>query len=160
MKTVETIAISSRGEFEEAVLAVLAGARRELVCYDPSLADWPLERRDASELLAAFIARDPAATLRLMVVDTGWLERFAPRMTSLRRRFDARILCRRVPRELAPAEGVLIADGEQLLRRTHPDHHRARLMFAADPRRDALVAKYRALWDESEPCLTSTTLGL
>ena len=160
MKPLASIPFTSRGGFVEAALTALAAARETLVLYDRDFRDWPLDRPSAAESIARLLGGNHAARLRLMVADPAWLERHAPRFLQLRQRFSQPIACRQVPASLAPTEGVLIADDRHVLRRAHYGSFRGRLSLEQPAEAEPLVEKYRALWDESTPCLHGTTLGL
>lgn len=160
MRPDTTILVRSRGEFHEAVLAALQATRRDLVLADRSFADWPLETPAGSAALDRMLRADPRAQVRLMVAEPDWLERHAARFTLLRQQHRERIACRRIPASLFDGSGVLIGDREHLLRRAHADHFRGRLTLSSPADVEPFAARHDALWDESTPCLASTTLGL
>ena len=160
MRPEGSVLFRSRGEFTEAVLAALAATRGELVVADRDFADWPLDTPVGAEAIAAFLAGDPRARMRLMVADPDWLERRAARFVRLRRRHPVAIECRRIPASLFDGEGALIGDRVHLLRRAHCDFFRGRLTLADPSATEPLASRYDALWDESTPCLTAATLGL
>lgn len=152
--------VRSRGEFQEAVLTALRATRRDLVLADRSFQDWPLETAAGSDALERVLREDPRARVRMLVADPDWLERHGARFALLRQRHRERIACRRVPATLFDGSGVLIGDREHLLRRAHADHFRGRLTLAAPADVEPVAARHDALWDESTPCLSATTLGL
>jgi hypothetical protein len=160
MKPESSLLFRSRGEFVEAVLAVIAGSRHELVLADRDFADWPLETPAGVDALRAFLAAERGARVRLLVADPDWLERRAARFVRLRQQHPATIDCRRVPASLFDGEGAAIGDRRHALRRAHPDFFRGRLSLADPAAAEPLAARYDALWDESAPCLPATTLGL
>jgi len=160
MKPLEPLPLSSRGEFVEAVLAVLAHARRDVLLYDRDFCDWPLDHPQTCRLLAALPRDGARPSLRLLVRDPDWLERHAPRFAELRRQLGAAAQCRQAPASVAPAEGILIADEMHLVRRAHHGRFRGRLSLARPADVEACLPKYQSLWDESTPCLSATPLGL
>jgi len=155
-----SVLFRSRGEFTEAVLAAIAASRRELVLVDRNFADWPLETPVGCETLAAFLAGDPLARIRLLVADPDWLERRAARFLQLRRRHPVGVECRRMPESLFNGEGLAIGDRRNLMRRAHGDFFRGRLSLGDTQAAEPAAARYDAMWDESTPCLPAHTLGL
>lgn len=150
----------SRGEFVEAVLTGLSATRRELVLLDRDFSDWPLDTRVACGTIAAFLAADTGARVRLLVADPSWLERRSNRFMPLRRRHAAAIECRRMPESLFSGEGLLIGDRRHLVRRSHGDFFRGRLSLNDPSTTEAVASRCDALWEESTPCLPPSTLGL
>jgi len=152
--------VRSRGEFHEAVFAVLQATCRDILLADRSFEDWPLESLAGSEALEQVLVRDPRARLRVLVADPEWLERHGARFALLRQRHRERIACRRIPMRLFDGTGVLIGDRRHLLRRAHADRFRGRLLLSAPADVEPVAVRHDALWDESAPCLSATTLGL
>jgi hypothetical protein len=159
MRPESSVLFRSRGEFTEAVLAALSATRRELLLLDQDFSDWPLDTQLGAELLIAFLA-DPAARLRVLVVDPEWLERRTARFATMRRRYAAAIECRQVPSSLASGEGLLVGDRLHAVRRAHHDFFRGRLSLGDAAVVEPLAARCDALWDESTPCLPAHPLGL
>lgn len=155
-----TLLVRSRGEFHEAVLAALQATRRDLLLADRSFEDWPLESAAGSEALERVLLGDPRSRLRVLVADPEWLERHGARFAVLRHRHRDRIACRRIPVRLFDGTGVLIGDRRHLLRRAHADRFRGRLSLSAPAEVEPVAVRHDALWDESTPCLSATTLGL
>jgi hypothetical protein len=160
MKPFESLSFASRGEFVQAVLAVFAQTSRELLLYDRDFSEWPLEHPQACRLLARLPREGATPSLRLLVRDPEWLERFAPRFGQLRRQLGSASQCRLAPASLAPSESILIADGMHLVRRAHHGRYRGRLSLARPADIEPWLPKYQALWDESTLCLPATALGL
>ena len=159
MQAPESRLFSSRTEFHQSVLALLARTRRSLALADQDFSDWPLESPQAFMDLSRLL-KQPDATLRLVVHSPEWLERRAARFAQLRRAFSARIECRQAPASLAPGEGLMFGDRIHLLRRAHYQAFRGRLLLAMPESVEPWLRKYEQLWQESTPCLTGTTTGL
>jgi hypothetical protein len=155
-----SILFRSRGEFNEAVLAAIAAARRALTLADRDFSDWPLDTGEGGAALERFLQGDPQARLRVLVADPDWLERRAARFHASRRRHPGAIVCRLIPPSLYVGEGIVISDRHHLLRRAHHDFFRGRLTLGRPVEVEPVAARWDALWDESTPILASTTLGL
>lgn len=159
MQASESRLVSSRVEFHQAALELLARSRLLIALADKDLSDWPLETPAAIAQLSRILAQ-PDSSLRLVVHSPDWLEKYGARFAQLRRTFSARIECRQAPVTVAAGEGLLIGDHLHLLRRAHFQSFRGRAMFAMPEQVDPWRHKFAALWQESAPCLTSTTIGL
>lgn len=159
MEAPDSRLLTHRSDFHQAVLDVIAGTRQELCLLDATLADWPLESRAAIQGLEA-IVRNAGATLKIIVHRPDFIERQAPRLTALRRRFSDRITIRVAPANLPAVEGLVIGDGRHLLRRASPEAWRSRLQFDAPDQVEPWRSKFAALWDACETELGLTTLGL
>jgi hypothetical protein len=155
-----SILFRSRGEFNEAVLTALAETRRDLTLADRDFSDWPLETVTGNAALEAFLQGDTQARVRVLVADPDWLERRAARFHATRRRHPGAIACRLIPPSLFNGEGVVIGDRRHLLRRAHHDFFRGRLSLGQPAEVEPVAARWDALWEESTPVLSSTTLGL
>ncbi len=159
MDAPESRLITLRSEFYQAVLDVLGRAQRELCCYDRSLADWPLETPAAIAALEQML-RAPGASARIVVHNSDFIARQAPRLTRLRQQFGNRITIRVAPESLPAVEGLLLADARDVLRRASPEAWRGRVQFDAADELEPWQRKFQALWDACEIELGLTTLGL
>ncbi len=159
MQSSEERLFDGRGEFHANVLEMLDRTRLAVCAADRDFADWPLETPAAFDTLSRIlIGRE--ASLRLIVYEPDWLERQGARFGLLRRRFPDKIACRTPPATLAPSDGMLFGDQHHLLRRAHSRAWRGRALFAVSDGLQPWRQRFEALWDESEPCLGATSLGL
>jgi hypothetical protein len=160
MKPDASLLFRSRGEFEEAVLTALASSRRDLLIGDRDFSDWPIETAAGFDALDAFLSGNTEARLRVLVADPDWLERRGARFARLRRYHASAIACRQIPASLFANDGVIVGDGMHLLRRAHHDFFRGRLSLGRPSDIAPIAQRWDALWEESTPCLSTTTLGL
>ena len=159
MQTTETRLFSSRGEFHQCVVELLARTRLTVAMADRDFSDWPLESPAVFEALSR-ILRTPDASVRLVVQQPEWLERYGARFGRLRRDFAGRIECRQPPPALRTRDGLMLGDRGHLLRRADVDAFRGRALFAVAEGLDPWRIRFESLWDESTPCLAPTSLGL
>lgn len=160
MRPDASLLVRSRGEFDEAVLAVIASSRRELALLDRDFSNWPLETRAGCTALDALLGGGAGVRVRMLVSDPDWLERHAARFMQLRRRHREAVACRRLAPGRSATEGLLIGDARHLLRRAHPDFFRGRLTLASPADAEQALRRFDARWDEASDCLPATTLGL
>ena len=152
--------IDGRSAFHEGVLQVLAAAQRTLLLIDPDFECWPLASRAAEDALRAALLR--GVSLKLLVRQPDWLEREAMRFMRLRRTFAHQIECRQIPATHRDEDSAIIADHRHLVARAAPLSpscvgHGA---FDAPAQAREITDRYQHAWDEAEPCLPATTLGL
>lgn len=159
MQAPESRLFSFRSEFHQAMLDVLARSRHTLALWDNDFSDWPLESVEVNEELTRLL-REPESRLRLVVHSPEWLDRHAPRFARLRRTLGVRIDCRQAPASIPPGEGLLIGDHMHLLRRAHYQAFRGRVTLAMPEQVDPWRRKHDLLWQESTPCMATTTTGL
>jgi len=158
MKEAEHFTFDDRAGFSAAVLRVLPLCRHAIALVDPDLSDWPFEQRDTADALRAALLR--GARLRLLLADPDWLERRGTRFMRLRREHAARIECRAMPTTLHVTESALVADGQHLVRRVFHEGFRGAASIASPSAAEPVRERFDAAWDESEPCLPATVLGL
>lgn len=159
MREATTDPIESRAAFYDGVERLLRIARRTVVFADPDFESWPLRSPSADDALHTFLLR-PGASLRLLVGDPDWLERHGDRLVRSRRQFASTFECRRVPVSMRSAATIAAADAQHLLRLPQAGVFRGALQIGQPGEVDPAWRRLDALWDESEPCLPATTLGL
>jgi hypothetical protein len=159
MQALESRLVDGRVDFQEAVLELVARTRRTLRLVDRDLADWALER---PAVIAGIerILETPGASVQVVVARTDFLEREAPRLTTVRRRYADRFFVRVAPAASPPTEGLLLGDASHVLRRASPDAWRGRIELASPMAAEPWLRKFAALWGECEIELPLTTLGL
>ncbi len=159
MQESESRLFGFRTEFQACVAELIGRTRFALAVSDHDLADWGLERAAlVSQIERILVA--PQGSLRILVRDTEFLEKHAPRLLGLRRHHASAVAIRQVPASLASAEGLMLGDTTHVLRRAHRDAFRGRAQFAMPGEAEPWRHKFDALWAESQDCLTATTLGL
>lgn len=158
MRATETIAFDGRAQFHAALIRTIDACRHSMLLLDRSLQDWPLESADGARALGSALAR--GVRLRILLADTDWVERNGERIRRLQRAFCARVDIRRVPAGLPVTESLLVGDRQHTVRRAHQDTMRGSCVLASPSEAEAPANRFESLWDESEPCLPATTLGL
>ena len=158
MSSAQHFAFDGRREFHDAVLQALRLCKKSVLLLDPTLQDWPLESVDAAVTLRS--ALSAGATLRVLITDTDWAERHAPRLARLRRDHAARVEFRRLPASLRLADSFLVVDTHHTVRRVHADVLKGVCTLDDPAQANVPIDRFETAWQESEPCLPATTLGL
>jgi hypothetical protein len=168
MKEPETYWGDSRTEFNVSLEKVFGLARYQIIIFDKTFEDWPLESKDFADRLAATLLRmkeslgqsHAVSPLTMLVQDTDWLEKKAPRWARLRRTYPSFIAVRQVPNDLAGNDSIAIIDQQHAVIRPHRDSFRAKTIIAQPSELEARQAKLKQIAEQSPVCLPSTTLGL
>jgi hypothetical protein len=168
MKEPETYWSQSRREFESSVAKVIQLARHQIILYDQNFEDWPLESKEFSEILTQALLRIKEAPqqggtltpITMLVRETEWLEKRAPRWGRIRRAFPSFVTVKQVPMEFASNECVMVIDQQHAVIRPHKDSFRSKTIIAQPSEVENRLAKLRQLAELSTICLPTTTLGL
>jgi hypothetical protein len=168
MKEPEAYWSHSRSEFEFSVAKVIQLARHQVILYDQSFEDWPLESKEFSEMLTDALVRikqapqqgAAPAPLTMLVRRTEWLEKKAPRWSRIQRTYPSFVSVKQVPDELASDECIIIVDQQHAVFRPHKGSFRAKTIIAQPSEVENRLAKLRQLSELSTICLPTTTLGL
>lgn len=147
-----------RRGFDAAVLEVVGAARNSLLMIDRDFSSWPIESAAFEQSLRTRLLE--GVSLRLLVADPDWLSRYGARFLRLRRTFSGRIECRQTPGWMREIDSAIVADRIHLARRTPADRMRG-VVLSNEPASCATVCERPdAVWEDAEPCLPATTLGL
>ena len=147
-----------RRGFDSAVLEVVAAARKSLLMIDRDFSTWPIESAAFEQTLRTRLLE--GVTLRLLVADPDWLSRYGARFLRLRRTFSGRIECRRTPEWMREIDSAIVADRIHVARRIPPDRMSGMVVSNEPTLSAAVCERPDAVWEDAEPCLPATTLGL
>jgi hypothetical protein len=168
MKEPETYWGQSRREFESSIAKVIQLARHQILLYDQSFEDWPLESKGISEMFIEALIRikelpqlgSATPPLTMLVRHTEWLEKRCPRWAKIRRTYPSLVTVKQVPDELSGNECLMIVDQQHAVIRPHKSSFRAKTIIAQPSEVENRLGKMRQLVDLSTVCLPTTTLGL
>jgi hypothetical protein len=147
--------------FRAAIDLTLTSAQREIRVFDRDLAHMGLSDRMHAELLINFLKGGRSRRLRIVVHDTDWIERNAPRLLSLLRLHSYAIEVRRTPEHLRELTDCwMLADEASGAIRYHADHARGELIAHSPADVQAWWQRFDELWEASEPCSPGSVTGL
>ena len=147
-----------RAGFEAAVLTLIRRAHSSLLLIDRDFSDWPLESPSGEAALRE--ALRSGVRLRLLVRQPDWLARHGARFARLQRTWSDRIACRALPESLRVLDSLAVADRRHAVIRRPPDSVRGIVLLEMPGEATAAAERGEAVWEESEPCLPASTLGL
>lgn len=152
--------ITSRTEYLHAVETLIAEAQDSLIWLDPSFKDCGVGSSIIYERLSEFLRGSRRRQLRFLMSEIDYLEKRCPRFRLLQDRFGSQIACRRLVAHGKQPTPVLVADIRHLVHRLEQNGWRGLLALDHPAKAEPLALNFEMLWDESEPCLPMTTLGL
>jgi hypothetical protein len=136
-------------------------ARQSIDVFDVDLSWMGWNAAPRAERIVAFLRSSPAARLRIVVHDTGWIERLCPRLTNLLKYQGHVMSIRRTGDDAKHAmDPLVIVDDTHFLHRFHVSQPRAALAIGESQAAQSLVERFDAIWASAEPGPTATTLGL
>jgi len=158
-----TINFDTRADFQAQILSAIRLAQREVLIADLDFRDWPLNSPELETALRAFFHISRVNQLHMLTTSANRLQQSAPRFMRVMRDFSHVLICRVAPdtliHRLANDFSVLVGDQSILVRRYHHNQMRGLAEFNPDEA-SSWAGSFRALWDESTPGLSATTLGL
>jgi len=103
-----------------AIDTIIGLARRTIRVFDIDLSDTGWNNAARMSAVAVFLRAHRAATLRIVVHDTGWIERSCPRLTALLKyHADAITICRSGEEAKDAMDPLVIVDDRHFLHRFH-----------------------------------------
>lgn len=144
-----------------ALADLILQSRDELLIFDADLAGLGLASRDGIARLEALLGTGGRPCLRIVVHEFTWIERDAPRLMALLRRYAHVAPVRRSPDSLRQlSEPFAVGDGAHLALRFHADHARGRFAYHQPDQAEPWRRRFEDLWQCCEESLPLTRLGL
>ncbi len=151
----------SLGEFHVHLKEIFARAQHSLLMFDPDFSLWPLQRKEGVDLLREFLLGNPKAEIKIVTHRAKFLEKECPHFLLLLRDFSHAISCRETHKGIKHlSDSFCIADQLHVVRRFHCDGMRGAAEFDSHQNVAVPLERFAQIWDESDPCLRSTILGL
>ena len=152
--------LSLRSEHCSAYIRLIAEATDSIAWLDDNYSESGINSLTFATQLRDFLLVSNKRRLRLLTHQDQFLEKNAPRFTSLLKTFGQQISVRLVHPEDWQGQAMMLADGRHALTRPQADRWRGFLAFDACTQSEQLALKFDRLWDNASPCLGPTTLGL
>lgn len=156
--------LTSEADYRQACDTVLSRAEREILIFDRDLVALKFEDTARLAALTDFLRGGGIRGIRgirMVLHDTGPLQRDLPRLTRLIFRFSHAIEVRQSPDNLRHlADTHLLADESHGVRRFHVDQPRSALILDDPACLNPWRQRFEELWELSHPCLQLNTTGL
>ena len=144
-----------------AIDLVIGLAQRSIRVFDISLSDTGWNGMARAERIAAFLRTRRSARLDIVVQDTGWIERWCPRLTNQLKYYSHALAIFRAGADAARAiDPFVIVDDRHYLHRFHFMEPRATLGIEQPLEAARLADRFATILEGAEPGVTATTLGL
>ena len=153
--------IASRGEFSAALDELIGKTDRTLRIFDPTLANYSLNTAAREEQLRAFLLKRRSNRLLIVVHDTTGVTQGTSRLMRLLRQFSHAIAIHQTHDAIRNLADVLvIADEAHCMRRPHYSHPKG-VVYTDDPNETReWLNRFNAIWEQSNPAVSATTVGL
>ena len=153
--------ISGIAESQEAIDQVIAEARATLSIFDVSLGKRGFNGPKRTEALRQFIVRGRAHRLVIALHEPETLERDCPRLLALLRQFPTSIEIHRTLGQARNAKDpFIVADDHSVWHQLHFEQPRAIVALHSPTDALPIAQRFAEIWEESEPAVFATTLGL
>jgi len=136
-------------------------AQRSIRVFDISLSDTGWNDAARAERVAAFLRTRRSARLDIVVHETGWIERWCPRLTNQLKYYSHALGIFRAGADGARSlDPFVIVDDRHYLHRFHFMEPRATLGIEQPLEAARFADRFATILEGAEPGITATTLGL
>ena len=153
--------LASLAESQAAVDEVIAAARTTLRIFDFRLGPRGFNDRERIERLREFLVAGRTHRILIALHEPETLERECPRLLSLLRQFPMSI---EIHRTLAQARNAhdpfIVADDHSVWHQIHYQQPRAIVALHSPADASSIAQRFDEIWEQSEPAVSATTLGL
>ncbi|HZV54506.1 MAG TPA: hypothetical protein VFF82_06165 [Rhodocyclaceae bacterium] len=148
-------------DYRTAADLTLAAAKREIRIFDRDLERLELDARAHISLLSSFLAGGRDRHLRIVLHDTGPLERHQARLVTLIRQHTHTVEVRRTPEHLRHlTDSWILADQKYGTIRFHDDHARGKSIAGSAAEVRPWWQRFDEVWEASEVCSPGAATGL
>lgn len=148
-------------EYQHAIGQVLEAACSELCVFDIDLSQSGLESPAACTQLERFLRQRRKLSLRMVLHDTGHLERECPRLLRLLNVYAHAFEVKQLPADLQHlTECYVLTDDATGVSRFHKDWPRGKWFVARPDEAGILLSRFGQLWDRELEGFSVTRLGL
>jgi hypothetical protein len=153
--------LATQAESQAAIDEVIAAARATLRLFDFRLGPRGFNGRERTERLRDFLVAGRSHRLLIALHEPETLERECPRLLHLLRQFPMSI---EIHRTLGQARNALdpfvVADDHSVWHQLHYEQPRAIVALHSPADASPIAQRFDEIWEQSEPAVSATTLGL
>ena len=153
--------LASRADFAEALTEVAGLARRTLRIFDPTVAAFDFNSPQREEQLNQFLRASRMNRLMIAVHDPRVITQSSPRLLRLLRLFSHAISIHQTHDAIRNIEDMLvIADELHCIRKPHHERMRGVVTLHDPVETREWLNRFNAIWEQSTPSVSATTIGL
>ena len=153
--------ISGIAESLAAIEEVVGAAQHAIRIFDVALSNRGFNSPGLTEKLRQFLVAGRAHRIYIALHNTDLLERESPRLLQLLRQFPMSI---EIHRTLAQArianDPFVVADDHSVWHQHHYEQLRAIVALHSPADATPIMQRFDEIWEQSEPAVSATTLGL
>ena len=155
------VVLASKADFAVQLGTLIGKATRTLRIFDFNAAECGLGTAAREEQLANFLRGNRLNRIFIAVHDLRYLETQAPRVQRLMKLFSHAFFVHQVNEEIRNVEDCLIvADDAQCIRKPHWERYNGVALFDDPVGTRDWLNRFNAVWEQSRPGLSATTIGL
>ncbi len=153
--------LASRAGFADALTEITGLARRTLRMFDPTAAAFGFNTPQREEQLSAFFRASRMNRLMIVVHEPHIITQSSPRLLRLLRQFSHAIAIHQTNDAIRNIEDVLvIADERHCIRKPHYEQVRGVVTLHEPVETREWLNRFNAIWEQSAPSVSATTIGL
>ncbi len=157
----QRIELTSKADFATALDGVIGLATRTLRIFDPTAADFGFNNPRREEQLSRFLRARRTNRLQIVVHDPRVIQQASPRLMRVLRLFSHAIAIHRTIEAIRSIDDVLvIADDQHCIRRPHHERTRGVVLLHDPVETREWLNRFNAIWEQSDPSVSATTIGL
>lgn len=161
LPTPQRVELASKADFATALDGVIGLATRTLRIFDPTAADFGFNNPRREEQLARFLRARRTNRLQIAVHDPRVIQQSSPRLMRVLRLFSHAIAIHRTIEAIRSIDDVLvIADDQHCIRRPHHERTRGVVLLHDPVETREWLNRFNAIWEQSDPSVNATTIGL
>lgn len=153
--------LASKADFAQALTDITSLATRTLRIFDPTVAEFGLNSPQREEQLNRFLRMRRTNRLMIAVHDPRVITLSSPRLLRLLRLFSHAIAIHRTNDAIRNIEDALvIADDLHCIRKPHFERTRGVVYLHEPVETREWLNRFEAIWEQSTPSVSATTIGL
>ncbi len=153
--------LTSRADFASALTEVTALATRTLRMFDPTAATFGFNTPQREAQLNAFLRASRMNRLMIVVHEPQVITQSSPRLLRLLRQFSHAIAIHQTDDTIRNIDDVLvIADALHCIRKPHHEQVGGVVTLHEPVETREWVSRFNAIWEQSTPSVSATTIGL
>ena len=153
--------LDSKADFAAAVTEIVSLGDRTLRIFDPSAAEMGLNSPQREEQLTRFLRARRTNRLMIVVHDPRVISHSSPRLMRVLRLFSHAIAIHRTDEAIRNLEDTLvIADDLHCIRKPHHERTRGVVLLHDPGETREWLNRFNAIWEQSAPAVSATTIGL
>ena len=161
LPTPQRVELTSKADFATALDGVIGLATRNLRMFDPTATDFGFNSPQREEQLARFLRARRTNRLQIAVHDPRIIQQSSPRLMRVLRLFSHAIAIHRTIEAIRSIDDVLvIADDQHCIRRPHHERTRGVVLLHDPTETREWLNRFNAIWEQSDPSVSATTIGL